>query len=78
MAKVMVSLKDDLLGEIDAEVERRHTTRSAFLALAASRELARRDSATVRAAIARSEQRFRDAGSFDAVDLVRDDRDARR
>lgn len=78
MAKVMVSLKDDLLGKIDAEAERRHTTRSAFLALAASRELARRDSATVQAAIARSEQRFRRAGSFDAADLVRDDRDTRR
>jgi metal-responsive CopG/Arc/MetJ family transcriptional regulator len=78
MAKVMVSLKDDLLGEIDAEAERRHTTRSAFLAVAASRELARRDSATVQAAIARSEQRFRGAGSFDAADLVRDDRESRR
>ena len=78
MAKVMVSLEDDLLREIDAEVERRHTTRSAFLALAASRELARRDSATVQAAIACSEQRFRGAGSFDAADLVRDDRESRR
>jgi hypothetical protein len=78
MAKVMVSLKDDLLGEIDAEVERRRTTRSAFLAVAASRELARPDSATVQAAIARSEQRFRGAGSFDAADLVRDDRESRR
>ena len=78
MAKVMVSLKDDLLGEIDAEAQRRHTTRSAFLALAASHELARRDSATVQAAITRSEQRFRGAGSFESADLVRDDRDSRR
>ena len=78
MAKVMVSLKDDLLGEIDAEAERRHTTRSAFLALAATHELARRDSATVQAAIMRSERRFRAAGSFEAADLVRDDRDSRR
>jgi predicted transcriptional regulator len=78
MAKVMVSLKDDLLGEIDAEAERRHTTRSAFLALAATHELARRDSVTVQAAIMRSEQRFRAAGSFEAADLVRDDRDSRR
>ena len=78
MAKVMVSLKDDLLGAIDAEVDRRHTTRSAFLALAASRELARRDSATVQAAITRSEQRFRATGSYEAADLVRDDRDSRR
>jgi hypothetical protein len=78
MAKVMVSLTADLLGEIDAEAERRHTTRSAFLALAARHELARRDSATVQAAITRSEQRFRGSGSFESADLVRDDRDSRR
>jgi predicted transcriptional regulator len=78
MAKVMISLKDDLLRAIDKEAAGRHTSRSAFLALAASRELARRDSATVQAAIARSEQRFRGAGSFEAADLVRDDRDSRR
>jgi metal-responsive CopG/Arc/MetJ family transcriptional regulator len=78
MPKVMVSLKEELLRAIDAEAARRHTTRSALLALAAVRELARRDSATVQAAIARSEQRFRAAGSFEAADLVRDDRDSRR
>lgn len=78
MSKVMVSLADDLLAKIDAEVKRRATSRSALLAAAARRELARRDNDLVAAAIERSEQRFRDAGAFEAADLVRDDRDSRR
>lgn len=78
MSKVMVSLPDDLLAEIDAEVKRRSTSRSALLALAARRELARRDPADLAAAIERSERRFRGAGTFDSADLVRSDRDRRR
>ncbi|HEY5054134.1 MAG TPA: ribbon-helix-helix protein, CopG family [Solirubrobacterales bacterium] len=39
MAKVMISLPDNLLGAIDAEVERRKTTRSALLQSAARREI---------------------------------------
>lgn len=78
MAKVMVSLRDELLTAIDAEAKRRATSRSAFLATAARHELSRRDSEIVEAAIARSEQRFRLAGSFEAADIVRDDRDAAR
>jgi len=78
MSKIMVSLADDLLAELDAEAKRRCTSRSALLATAARRELARRDSVQVAAAIARSEQRFRSAGAFEAADLVREDRDSRR
>jgi hypothetical protein len=78
MAKVMVSLPDDLLAELDTEVKRRSTTRSALLAVAARRELARPDPADVAAAIERSERRFRDAGSFESADLIRADRDNRR
>lgn len=39
MAKVMISIPDDLLGALDAEVGRRGTTRSALLQAAAKREL---------------------------------------
>jgi hypothetical protein len=39
MAKVMISIPDDLLSALDAEVGRRSTTRSAFLQEAAKREL---------------------------------------
>ena len=78
MAKVMISLADELLAEIDAEAKRRSTSRSALLATAARRELARRDNGLVAAAIERSEQRFRNSGAFEAADLVRADRDSRR
>lgn len=77
MSKVMVSLPDDLLAELDAEVKRRGISRSALLADAARRELARRDSADLTAAIERSERRFRRAGSFESADLLRLDRDTR-
>lgn len=78
VAKVMVSLPDDLLAELDAEVARRATTRSALLARATRRELDRRDPAEVLRALERSERRFRAAGRFDSADLVRTDRDDRR
>lgn len=75
---MMVSLPDDLLEQIDAEVKRRATSRSALLALAARHELARQDPAELAAAVERSERRFRSAGSFESADLVRSDRDDRR
>jgi metal-responsive CopG/Arc/MetJ family transcriptional regulator len=42
MAKVMVSLPDDLLGEVDAEARRVGTTRSAVMREFADRALRRR------------------------------------
>lgn len=53
-------------------------SRSGLLAAALQRELARRDPDEVAAAIARSEKRFRSAGSFDATALVRADRETGR
>jgi metal-responsive CopG/Arc/MetJ family transcriptional regulator len=78
MAKVTVSLADDLLAELDAAAARRETSRSALLAIAVRRVLARRDPDRVAAAIERSEQRFRTSGGFDAADVVRAGRDLRR
>ena len=78
MSKVMVSLPDDLLAQLDAEVQRRSTSRSALLAIAARRELARRDPADLAAAVERSERRFSAAGRFESADLIRSDRDNRR
>lgn len=75
MSKVMISLPEDLLRRLDGEARRRSMTRSGLIAAALQRELARRDPAEVAAAIARSEQRFRAAGSFEAADLVRTDRE---
>lgn len=75
MSKVMVSLPADLLTRIDDEAQRRSVSRSALLATAARHELGRRDAEAVEAAIARSEERFARAGSFEAADLIREDRD---
>jgi metal-responsive CopG/Arc/MetJ family transcriptional regulator len=77
MAKVMVSLPDDLLAAIDAEAVRRETSRSALLAVAARRELRRRDPGVVEAAIERSRKRLSGSGSFESADLVRAERDRR-
>jgi hypothetical protein len=74
----MVSISEDLLALIDAEVKRRGTNRSAFLATAAQSELIRPNNELVTAAIARSERRFHKAGSFESADVLRADRDARR
>ncbi len=78
MSKVMISLPEDLLSELDNEARRRATSRSALLAAAARRELARREPREVDEAVRRSERRFRTAGTFEAADLVRRDRDDRR
>jgi len=78
MSKVMVSLPEELLQEVDEEARRRSISRSALLAAAARRELARTDPGAIDEAIRRSERRFRAAGSFDAADLVRQDRNGRR
>lgn len=78
MAKVMVSLPDDLLARIDEEVRRRSGSRSALLAVAAQHELERRDPDAIRAAVQRSRQRFAGAESFDSAEAVRAERDARR
>jgi predicted transcriptional regulator len=77
MSKVTVSLPEDLLQDIDEEARRRSMSRSAFLATAARRELARREPEAVAQAVSRSEQRFRAAGVFNAAELVRQERDGR-
>jgi metal-responsive CopG/Arc/MetJ family transcriptional regulator len=78
MSKVMVSLPVDLVRQLDQEARKRSISRSALIAIAARRELARRDPEAVANAIARSTARFRAAGAFEAADLVRKDRDRRR
>jgi hypothetical protein len=78
MAKVMVSLPDDLLARIDHEAKRRSTSRSALLAVAASRELENRDSDEIADAITRSEERFRRTADFESADVIRRERDSRK
>jgi hypothetical protein len=74
MAKVMISLPDDLLGALDAEVGRRSTTRSALLQDAAKRELGllRRAPGDVLADLDELSNAW--AGPIDAAKLVRAER----
>lgn len=74
MAKVMISIPDALLDMLDGEVERRRTTRSAFLQNAARRELglARRDREAIWADLDRLPQTW--SSSDDVVALIRADR----
>ena len=74
MAKVMVSLPDDLLGALDAEARRRRTSRSALLQAGARHELGllRRERGAVLSdldALSRDWQ-----GPVDAAALIRADR----
>ena len=78
MAKVMISLPDDLLAAIDAEARRRHVTRSGLLAQAAGREIARRAPDDVSEAIERSTARFAATRRFESGQLVRRMRDSAR
>ena len=74
--KVLVSMPDELLDAIDAAVDRRGTTRSAFFQAAARDALAIPDAALVRAAVERGREAIARLGAFDSVDLIRTDRDA--
>ncbi len=76
MAKIMISMPDDLLTRIDAEAARRGTSRSRLLQDAALRDLGRPDPDALDAALARSRARFGRAGSFESAEIVRAERDA--
>lgn len=77
MAKVMISLPNDLLDRLDREAERRHSSRSALLQEAARRELGWPDPAALDAAVERARTALAGAGSFESAALVRAARDAR-
>jgi len=74
MTKVMVWLPADLLADLDREAALRGSSRSALLALAARREL-QDDPVEVDHARARARRSLQDAGSYEAADLVRAERD---
>jgi metal-responsive CopG/Arc/MetJ family transcriptional regulator len=75
MAKVMVSLPDDLLTDLDREAARRGSTRSALLAAGARRELAQQTPEDLDSALERVRAALRSSGSFESGDVVRAERD---
>ena len=77
MAKVMISLPDELLQRLDKEAERRNSTRSGLLQTAISHELGSPREDTFKAALARGRAALEPSGSFESADLVRELRDSR-
>ena len=77
MAKVMVSIPDELLVRIDESARARGTSRSGLLQVAAERELARRTPDEMLAAIERARAATANWPTLDAVSVIRADRDAR-
>jgi len=84
MAKVLISLPQELLADIDQEVDRRGTSRSAFLRTAAVHELGWRDPEEIEAALAEGQAALAGLGPAEAAEEIardrreRDARDRRR
>lgn len=77
MAKVLISMPDDLLERIDREAERRGATRSGLIQEAAGRELGWPDPAAFDAALERGQAALAGAGAFESAGLIRDERNDR-
>jgi len=77
MAKVLISIPDDLLDRVDREAHRRGATRSRFLQNAAQHELGWPDPATLDSALERGRSALAGVGSFESANLIRGERDAR-
>ena len=77
MAKVLISVPDDLLERIDREARARGSNRSAFLRDAAQRELGWPDPGALAAALQRGRAALAAAGAFESAQLIGRDRRAR-
>lgn len=77
MAKVMISMPDELLERVDERADKRRMSRSALLREAVERELERREPARVRAAVERLTADFGTIGAVDSTEWIRRDRDTR-
>jgi len=84
VAKVLISMPEELLERVDREAERRGATRSGFIQDAARRELGWPDPAALDAALERGRAAVADMGAFESADVIRtqraahDGRDRRR
>lgn len=74
MAKVMISIPDDLLAALDAEAEARHMSRSATIAQAVRREISAPNAARVDELLAAARAALADTGSWSAAEVVREQR----
>lgn len=77
MAKVMISMPDDLLELVDKAAKARETTRSGFLQQAAERALDEPTPESIKQAVAEARAALADAGPWDSAEVIREMRDER-
>ena len=77
MGKVLVSMPDDLLEEVDREAAARGTSRSGLLQQAVRRELEHSSKVVIEEALSRGRQALSIAGAFESADLIRRERRSR-
>ena len=77
MGKVLVSMPDDLLEEVDREAAARGTSRSGLLQQAVRRELEHSSKVVIEEALSRGRQVLSIAGAFESADLIRRERQSR-
>jgi metal-responsive CopG/Arc/MetJ family transcriptional regulator len=75
MAKVLISLSDDLLARIDREARSLGSTRSGFLQEAARRQLGWAAPEAIDGALERGRAALASMGAFESADVIRADRD---
>jgi hypothetical protein len=75
MTKVLISLPDDLLDEIDRAAARAGTTRSAYLQAAAREALAVPTPGRIADALERGRRAFTGIRAFESAALIRRERD---
>ncbi len=74
MAKILISLSDDLLVRIDREAHTRGMNRSRFMREAALRQLGWPETSALEDALRRGRDALAGAGSFESAELVTTDR----
>ncbi len=77
MTKVLISVPDALLSDIDREATTRGVSRSRFLREAALRELGWPDPRTLETALQRGRGALADAAAFESAELIAAERRAR-
>jgi len=74
MAKVLISLPEELLERIDREAQAHGSSRSRFLQEAARRQLGWPTAERLDAALERGRDALADAGAFESAELIRTQR----
>lgn len=78
MAKIMISIPDDLLAELDFEAKSRKISRSALIAKAVRRQLDKPERERIDQLLAEAREAWVDVDGVSVQEFIRHDRDTRR